>query len=223
MGVVQEPVADRVSQRGLPDEVVPLGRGMLARDDRGAAAVAILENLEQVAALLILRRGEAPVVEEEHVEAGELAEEPAVGAVGPGQAQVVEQARDTAIAGAVAAATGLGGEGTGHEALAGAGGAGDEDLLVLVDPAAGGELADDGLVQLAAGWVVDGLDARVRQLELGFLQGPSQALVLPAEPLGVDEQAEPFIEAEGDEFGVLLLLGPGLGHARQLEGVQLVE
>ena len=41
--------------------------GMLARDDRGAAAVAILENLEQVAALLILRRGEAPVVEEQHV------------------------------------------------------------------------------------------------------------------------------------------------------------
>src|SRR5215468_9500403 len=97
MGVVQEPVADRVSERGLPDEVMPLGRRMLARDDRGAAAVAILENLEQVATLLILRRGEAPIVEEEHVEAGELAEEPAVRAVGASQAQVVEQARDPAV------------------------------------------------------------------------------------------------------------------------------
>src|SRR5262245_670040 len=111
MGVVQEPVADRVSQRGLPDEVVPLGRVMLARDDRGAAAVAILENLEQVAALLILRRGEAPVVEEEHVEAGELAEEPTVRAVGAGQAQVIEQARDATVVGAVAAAARLIGEG----------------------------------------------------------------------------------------------------------------
>src|SRR5499426_3061779 len=117
MGVVQEPVADRVSQRGLPDEVVPLGRVMLARDDRGAAAVAILENLEEIAALLILRRGQAPVVEEEHVEAGELAEEPAIGAVGAGQAQVVEQARDAAVVGPVPATTGLIGEGTGDEAL----------------------------------------------------------------------------------------------------------
>ena len=115
------------------------------------------------------------------------------------------------------------GEGTGDEALAGAGGAGDEDLLVLVDPAAGGELADHGLVELAAGGVVDGLEAGLRQLELGFLEGAGQALVLPGEPLGVDEQPEPLIEAEGGELGVLLLLGPGLGQGRQLEGVQLVE
>src|SRR5262245_32182678 len=141
MAVVQEPVANGVGQRGLADEIVPLGRRMLARDDRRAAAIAILENLEQVAALLILRWGEAPVVEEEHVEARELAEEPAVGAVGPGQAQVVEQARDAAVVGPVAAAARLVGEGTGDEALAGPGGAGNEDLLVLVDPAAGGELA----------------------------------------------------------------------------------
>jgi hypothetical protein len=115
------------------------------------------------------------------------------------------------------------GEGTSDEALAGAGGAGDEDLLVLGDPAAGGELADDGLVELPAGRVVDGLDAGLRQFELGFLEGPGQALVLPGEPLGVDEQPKPLIEAEGGELGVLLLLGPGLGHGGQLEGVELVE
>jgi hypothetical protein len=51
------------------------------------------------------------------------------------------------------------GEGTGDEALAGAGGAGDEHLLVLVDPAARGELADHGLVEFPAGGIVDGLDA----------------------------------------------------------------
>ncbi len=46
------------------------------------------------------------------------------------------------------------GEGIGDEALAGARGAGDEDLLVFVDPAAGGELADHGLVKLPAGRIV---------------------------------------------------------------------
>ena len=212
-----------VGQRGLPDVVVPLGRWKLAGDDRGAAAIPVLEDLEQVAALLVLRRGQAPVVEQEDVHPRELAEEPAIGPVSARQAEVIEQAGGPAVVGAVAAAAGLVGEGTGDEALAGAGGAGDEDLLVLVDPAAGGELADHGLVELAAGRVVDGLEAGVRQLELGFLEGAGQALVLPGQPLGVDEQAEAFIEAEGGQLGVLLLLGPGLGHGRQLEGVQLVE
>ena len=82
---------------------------------------------------------------------------PAVDAVGARQAEVVEQARGPAVVGTVATAASLVGESTGDEALTGAGGAGDEDLLVLVDPAAGGELADDGLVDLAAGRVVGGL------------------------------------------------------------------
>jgi hypothetical protein len=94
---------------------------------------------------------------------------------------------------------------------------------VLGDPAAGGELADDGLVELPAGGIVDGLDAGLRQLELGFLEGAGQTLVLPSQPLGVDEQPEALIEAEGGQLGVLLLLGPGLGQGGQLEGVQLVE
>src|SRR5262245_39109171 len=118
------------------------------------------------------------------------------------------------------------GQRTGDEALAGASGAGDEDLLMLVDPAAGGELADDAddaLVELAAGRVVNGLDAGVRQLELGLVQRAGQALVLAGEPLGVDEQAAALIEAEGAEFSILLLLAPGLGQGRQLEGMQLVQ
>jgi hypothetical protein len=73
------------------------------------------------------------------------------------------------------------------------------------------------------GGVVDGLDAGLRQLELGFLKRAGQALVLPGEPLGIDQQPEALIEAEGGEFGALLLLGPGLGQGRQLEGVQFVE
>jgi hypothetical protein len=63
VSIVEEAVADGVRQRGLADVVMPLGRGELARDDRGAAAIAVLEDLEQVAAFLVLGRGQAPVVE----------------------------------------------------------------------------------------------------------------------------------------------------------------
>jgi hypothetical protein len=82
VGVVQDAIADGVGQGGLAEVVVPLGGWQLARD-RGAAAVAVFENLEQIPALLIL--DEAPVVEDEDVKAGELGEQADVGAVGEGQ------------------------------------------------------------------------------------------------------------------------------------------
>ena len=67
------------------------------------------------------------------------------------------------------------GQRTGDEALPGAGGAGDQDLLVFLDPAAGGELPHDGLVELALRGIVDGLETGLRQLELGLLEGAGQA------------------------------------------------
>jgi hypothetical protein len=42
----------------------------------------ILEDLQDVAPLLILERGERPIIDEQHVHARELAEEADVGAVG---------------------------------------------------------------------------------------------------------------------------------------------
>jgi hypothetical protein len=95
--------------------------------------------------------------------------------------------------------------------------------VVLLHPAAGGELADDGLVELAAGRIVDGFQTGVRKLQLGLLEGASHALVVAGEPLGVDEQAETLVEGQARQLGVLVLLGPGVGHGVELEGLQLVQ
>jgi hypothetical protein len=75
------------SARVAPDVVVPLGGRQLARDDGRAAAVAVLEDLEEIASFLILHGSQAPVIEDEHVHAGELAEEAAVGAIGAREAE----------------------------------------------------------------------------------------------------------------------------------------
>jgi hypothetical protein len=63
----------------------------------------------------------------------------------------------------------------------------------------------------------------VRELELGVAERPAQALVLAGTPLGVDEQGEALIEAEGGELRVLGLGGPGRRHGGELEGLQLFE
>ena len=49
MRVVQEAIADGIGQGRLPEVVMPLGRRELTGDDRGARAVAILEDLEEIA------------------------------------------------------------------------------------------------------------------------------------------------------------------------------
>src|SRR5215471_17997065 len=107
MGVVEQAVADRLSEGRLAEVVVPLGGRELARDDSGAGAVAILENLQEVAALLLLDRREPPVVDDQDIEAGQFGEEADVGAVGPSQGEFMEEARGPAVARAIAFAAGL--------------------------------------------------------------------------------------------------------------------
>jgi hypothetical protein len=64
---------------------------------------------------------------------------------------------------------------------------------MLLDPAAGGELADDGAVEIAAGRVVDVLHAGGADLEPGLFESSVEPSVLALQPLGVDEQAEPLV------------------------------
>ena len=94
---------------------------------------------------------------------------------------------------------------------------------MLLDPATGGELADHGFVELAACRIVDRFDARLRELELGFLQGAGEAFVLPGEPLGLDEEPEALVEGEGRHVGLVLLLRPRRRHGGELERVEFLE
>ena len=65
----------------------------LAGDDRRARAVAVLEDLEQVVALPVGERAEAPVVEDEDVDAGEAREQRRVAAVRVRERELVKEAR----------------------------------------------------------------------------------------------------------------------------------
>jgi hypothetical protein len=121
MGVVEQAVADRIGEGRLAEVVVPLGGRELACDDRGASAVAILEELQEVAALGILDGRQPPVIDDEDVEASQLGEQAEVGAVGPGQGEFMEEARGAAVARAIAFAAGLVRQRAGEEAFPGAG------------------------------------------------------------------------------------------------------
>src|SRR5206468_8068271 len=130
-------------------------------------------------------RDEAQVVEDEDVGASDAAEQTRIGAVGLGE--LVEETRGAAIEGAVALAASLLRESAGDEGLADACGAGDDHVVVLLDPAAGGERADLGFVELTASRVIDVFDASLAEPELRLGEVAAEALVLAMKPLGVDE------------------------------------
>ncbi len=85
---MHEAVEDRVRKGGVADQVVPVLDGELAGDERGAAAVAILQDFEEVAPLEVAERREAPIIKQEQVGLGEGGEQLRVGAVGPGERQL---------------------------------------------------------------------------------------------------------------------------------------
>jgi hypothetical protein len=86
-----------------------------------------------------------------------------------------------------------------------------------------GELTDDGLVQLAPRRVVDVLDARLAESELGLLEQSAEALVLSREMLGVDEQAEALVEGQLADLGALLLLGPRGGECVEAQRLEFLD
>jgi hypothetical protein len=59
---VHETVQDGVGDRGICDQVVPVLNGDLAGHDRRAATVAVVDDVEQVAALLRGERREPPIL-----------------------------------------------------------------------------------------------------------------------------------------------------------------
>src|SRR3546814_20733043 len=71
----------------VADDLVPAVDRNLAGDDDRSGLVAILDDLQEIAALLGVERLRSPVVEAEQVEAGERAQPASVAAVGAGASQ----------------------------------------------------------------------------------------------------------------------------------------
>src|SRR5207245_10011572 len=93
VGVRDQAVQDGVGVGGVADQRVPLIDRELAGDDGGAAAVAVLEDLQEVVAGCGVERLEAPVVENEEIDATESAQETGGAAVAARQGELGGQPR----------------------------------------------------------------------------------------------------------------------------------
>ena len=99
MCVVEQAVEDGVAEGGIADDVVPVLDGDLAGEQRAAAGVAVVEDLEEVVSSLAGERSEAPVVEDEEPGPGEPLDELGIRSVAAGEGEFVEEAGDAVVTG----------------------------------------------------------------------------------------------------------------------------
>ena len=88
---MDQAIQDGVSQRGLPQVVVPVGHGKLAGHQRGAPAMPIIEDLQEVAALLGGEWSQPPVIDHQHIDFGEFRQDFDLTAITCGERQLLAQ------------------------------------------------------------------------------------------------------------------------------------
>ncbi|MDT4856180.1 hypothetical protein FQZ97_905610 [compost metagenome] len=140
---------------------MPVVHRHLAGHDGRALAVAVVQQLQHVAALFGGKGSQAPVIEDQQVGLGVAAHQLGEAPVAMGQAQLFQQARQAQVTHAVAVPTGLVGQGAGQPGLTHAGGAADDQVEAVAQPLAAAQLEDECLVQPARAAVVEVFEASV--------------------------------------------------------------
>jgi hypothetical protein len=219
---VNQTIEDGISNRRVGKANVPLGNGHLSSHQCRRATIAIVQNLEQV---LRLESGQGitePVVEDQKLDTGESIQELGVGTVGVRELGLVQEAGGTVIADIEVVAAGGVGQSTGQESLAHARWPEDEDVEVLLDPLALGQVENEATVQTPRGREVEIFHGG-RYWQPGGLQASFQAIVVAVGALAVDEQAETILEGQVRILRVVELLFEGNTKSRQAELGQFVE
>src|SRR3990172_5239787 len=131
VGVVNEPVENGVGQGAVADHLVPVFDRKLAGDQGGSVDVAVVHDLQQVAALVVVQGGQTPVVDDEQVRLGQCGQELQVPSLSLGLEDLAEQPGSPAVDDVESVATRLLAESACEVGLAGTGGADDQNIVVV--------------------------------------------------------------------------------------------
>jgi len=149
---VDDAIEDSVSDGRLADHVMPSRHGELGGDQCRFPAVAFLEDLEQIKALLIVETMRSPVIKNEQLDAGQLVNHAREATIETREGKIFEQAQHTQVENRVILAVRLPPERTSQLGFSGTGLAGDDEILVGIEPGALGCVRQ--VLQIAAGRLI---------------------------------------------------------------------
>ena len=146
---MDETIQDCIGKRGIWDAFVPAADRDLGGDEGGGAAIAVIDDFEQVFGL---RAGEGvtqPIIQNEQVAAGERAQQLGIRAIGLGEGQGLEQAGSAHIADIEFGFTGGAPQDTGEISFSGPSGAEDQGVEMALNPIGLGKFQDLGALDAA--------------------------------------------------------------------------
>ncbi len=222
VGVVDESVEDGIGQRGVSDGFVPVVEGNLGGDEGGACLVSVFDYLEEVSAVLVRQDHRCPVIEDEELCFGECVHEFGIASVGFGHAEFLEQSAGAVVLNAESFAAGFVSKGAGEVGFPDSGGAGDEEIVVLANPLAGGQGEHDGFVESASSLVVDVFEGGVEP-KFGFAQSCLKSPVVTFGVFAFDDESDSFVEGEALVVGAFELFAVGILHSAESEFLEFLE
>src|SRR5258707_12289620 len=97
VGIVDEAIEDCVGDGWISDNFVPAIDGQLAGDDDRTSFISVLDDLEQIAALIGVERLRSPVIKNEQIETGDSAQHLGVTAIGAAECKGGEETRHAMV------------------------------------------------------------------------------------------------------------------------------
>src|SRR5260370_5395234 len=140
VGVVDAVIEDCVGDGGISDNLVPAIDGQLAGDDDRTSFISVLDDLEQIAALIGVERLRSPVIKNEQIETGDSAQHLGITSIGASECEGGEETRHAMIRNCEVVPTSPVAEGASEPALAAAAWPGEEEIMPFPGPVASGEL-----------------------------------------------------------------------------------
>jgi len=220
--IVYEAIKDRIGDGCFFDVIVPAVDGQLSYDHCGRESVSVFHDLQEITSFGGAHGSEAEIVDEKDFGLSELFHDAWVRAIGPGDAEILEEARQTDVEGREAHSTCLVCEGASKIGFTNACRACDDDILSVSDPVAVGQAQDERLIDAPGGLEVDILDAGI-EFESGILKESFHfSLFLPS-PLLIDEEREALIKRQVVDRGVVELFFESLSHAVEFHVVEFFQ
>ena len=161
--------------------------------------MAIIEDLEKIAPFGRGENRQAPIVEDEELNAPDGFEQAAIAAVAACEGERLEQARDAMVLDRTIVAAGLVAEGAGNPTFAQAGCPCDKQVLVAVDPVAADESGEDGAVDAAWGAQID-IFHTCALAQRGELEACRETFGVSFGGFAIDKKSDAFLERQGIEI-----------------------
>jgi hypothetical protein len=143
---VDQPIEDRIGERGVSDSLMPVFERQLAGEDGGASVVTVFQHLQEISAVFLTERGQGSIIQDKDIGFGQRAHQCHLAPIDFGDREFLQQAGEAQIEGRQVMPAGLMAQGTRQPGFPDARWPGDEHIVTVADPLARGQTGDDRFV-----------------------------------------------------------------------------